>query len=95
MGNEVGMGGEVLFLSVLEDKEAVGGKEGGFVEDEVGQLCQLGQGVWGISKDEIVRTGGFAKKAKDISTQEGDIVFGLQGLQELTDKADVLWVQLH
>ena len=50
--NEAGMGREVVVLAMLEDEEAVGGKDV-FLENEVGNLRQLRQGVGRIGKDEV------------------------------------------
>ena len=50
--DEMGMGGEVMVLAMLEYEDTVGGKDA-LGEDHVGNLRQLLQGVWRVGEDKV------------------------------------------
>ena len=66
------MVGEIVVFAMFEDKDALWGKQL-LLEDEVGNLGQFLQGVWRVSKDEVVLLFAGLQEAEDIGTKGDDI----------------------
>ena len=58
-------------------------------------MCELGEGVGRIGKDEVIAAGCLTQETQHIGTQDSDIVLSLEGAQELTDEGDVLGIEFH
>ena len=93
----MGMLGEIVVLTVLENEDTTFFQQV-LLEDEVGNGGQLLQGVWRISKDEIILLVAGLDVAEDVGTKSNGlpcpIPFG-KTLDTLLDKAVMVAVKLY
>ena len=93
MLDKAGMGGEVVILAMLEDEDAIRGKDA-LVEDKVGDLRQLLESVGWIGKDEVKLLSARLAEAEYITAYGGAYV-GAEFLQTLGYEGMVVAVGLN
>ena len=93
MLDKAGMGGEVVILAMLEDEDAIRGKDA-LVEDKVGDLRQLLESVGWIGKDEVKLLSARLDETEDIAADGGAYV-GAEFLQTLGYEGMVVAVGLN
>ena len=97
MLHKMGVGGEIVFLAVLKDKDTVVGQQS-VLKDKGRDRGEFLQGVWRIGKDKIkLLLTGF-HETEDITTQgcyRGTVSCLLQLLQTLLDKAVMIAVEFY
>ena len=97
MLHKMGVGGEIVFLAVLKDKDAIVGQQP-MLEDKGRDRGEFLQGVWRVGKDKIkLLLTGF-HETENIATQgcyNGTVPCLLQLLQALLNKTVVITVKFY
>ena len=93
MLDKAGMGGEVVILAMLEDEDAIRGKDA-LVEDKVGDLRQLLESVGWIGKDEVKLLSARLDETEDIAA-DGSAHICAEFLQTLGYEGMVVAVGLN
>ena len=92
MLNKVGVVGEVVVLTMFEDKDAVILQQS-FLEDDVRDGRQFFESVWRIGKDEVVLLTTGLQKAEHIATKGFNGGVPLELLETLLDEAVMVAVE--
>lgn len=90
---EAGVLREIVLFAVFEYKQAAF-LEQAAVQDDVGQLGYLRQGVWGVGKDEVELLATLCHILEDIAT-DGQCCCFLQLVEKLFDEAMVTCVEFY
>ena len=93
MLDKAGMGGEVVILAMLEDEDAIRGKDA-LVEDKVGDLRQLLESIGRIGKDEVKLLSARLDEAEDIAA-DGSADIGAELLEALRYEGMMIAVSLY
>ncbi len=91
--DKAGMIGEVVMLAMLKDEEPVGLQQV-FLQDQIGDLRQLIEGVGGIGEDDVELLMATLQETEYVATDE-NIVLLTDLLKTLTDEGCMISVGLH